>query len=64
MTKTEQCIELSEDYADRAANMGANYDEAYEQYLTRCINREENKVKQLWHTTFAIADDSKVMNFI
>jgi hypothetical protein len=45
MTKTDLCIKLSEDYADRAAKGGANYEDAYEHYLTRCLNREENDLK-------------------
>ena len=45
MTKTELCIKLSEDYADRAAKGGANYEDAYEHYLNRCLNREENDLK-------------------
>jgi len=46
MTTTEMCIKLAEDYADRATKGGANYDDAYEHYLTRCLNRDEKELKQ------------------
>lgn len=42
-------MKLAEDYADRAAKGGANYDDAYEHYLIRCLNRDtedlESQVK-------------------
>ena len=37
---------LSEDYADRAANNGANYDDSYNQYMGRCTNRDEKTLSQ------------------
>jgi len=64
MTKTEKCIELAEDYADRATNSSTNYDDAYEQYLKRCINREEEKVSQHWGTVFDIKIEKPILNFI
>jgi hypothetical protein len=45
LSKTEICIKLSEDYADRATKGGANYDDAYEHYLTRCLNRDEEELQ-------------------
>jgi hypothetical protein len=39
ITKTELCEALAEDYADRAAKNGANYDESYNHYLGRCLAR-------------------------
>ncbi len=42
-------MKLAEDYADRAAKGGANYDDAYKHYLVRCLNRDtedlESQVK-------------------
>lgn len=40
LTKEELCEALAEDYADRAANSGTNYDAAYTHYLTRCLARK------------------------
>jgi len=45
MTTTEMCIKLAEDYADRAAKGGANYDDAYDHYLLRCLNRDEEELQ-------------------
>jgi hypothetical protein len=64
MTKTEKCIELAEDYADRATSSSNNYDDAYEQYLKRCITREEDKVSQHWETVFNIKIEKPILNFI
>jgi len=46
MTKTEICIKLSEDYADRATRGGADYDTAYDHYLVRCLNRDEEELQK------------------
>jgi len=40
LTKEELCTALAEDYADRSAKGGANYDAAYKHYLTRCLARK------------------------
>jgi len=45
MNKEEICITLAEDYADRATKGGANYDESYQHYLSRCLNRNEDDLK-------------------
>jgi hypothetical protein len=45
MNKTEICIKLAEDYADRASKGGANYEESYDHYLARCLNRDEKDLK-------------------
>ena len=57
-------MELAEDYADRAANAGSDYDTAYEQYLQRCINREDNDVKRHWHSAFSIKFERPIFNLI
>jgi hypothetical protein len=44
MTKIEMCTELSNDYADRASRGGANYEDAYEHYLSRCLNRDTEEL--------------------
>jgi len=46
MNKTDICIKLAEDYADRATKGGSNYDDAYEHYLQRCLNRDEKELQQ------------------
>ncbi len=40
------CELLSEDYANRAANNGANYNDSFEQYMSRCIKRDEKTLNQ------------------
>ena len=41
MNKQEICEALAEDYADRVANTGGNYDDAFNHYLERCKKRDE-----------------------
>jgi len=41
MNKKELCEALAEDYADKVASKGGNYDDAYNHYLKRCKNRTE-----------------------
>ncbi len=64
MTKMEKCIELAEDYADRAASKGCDYDDSYEQYLIRCINREEENVSKQWGVVFRIKPNKPIFNFV
>jgi hypothetical protein len=45
LSKTELCIKLSEDYAERAARGGSDFNSAYEHYLTRCLNRDEEELQ-------------------
>ena len=45
MTKKELCEKLAEDYADRVARIGRNYDDAYEHYLERCLKRKDKELK-------------------
>ena len=46
MNKKLMCEKLSEDYADRASKGGANYDKSYDQYIERCMKREESEIKK------------------
>jgi hypothetical protein len=39
LTKEELCEALAEDYADRAARNGANYETSFAHYLKRCLAR-------------------------
>ena len=45
MTKEDMCEALAEDYADRVARVGSDYDDAYEHYLARCRTREASELK-------------------
>jgi len=44
LTKDELCEALAEDYADRAAKNGANYDVSYSHYLKRCLTRRTSEL--------------------
>ena len=44
MTKKELCRKLAEDYADRVAKIGRDYDDAYNLYLERCKKRKEREL--------------------
>ena len=46
MNRTDMCIKLSEDYADRAARGGANYDDSYSGYLARCSGRDTVELRK------------------
>lgn len=61
MNKKEICEALSEDYADRVANAGGNYDDAYNHYLERCNKRTE---KDLEHQLNVQGLDTSKVNFI
>lgn len=61
MNKKEICEALSEDYADRVANAGGNYDDAYNHYLARCEKRTE---KDLEHQFNVQGLDKLKINFI
>ncbi len=61
MNKTEICEVLSEDYADRVARAGGNYDDAYNHYLERCKNRNE---KDLEHQFNVQGLEKLKINFI
>ena len=50
MNKKEICEVLSEDYADRVARAGSNYDDAYNHYLERCKNRNEKDLLAQYKT--------------
>ncbi len=41
MNKKEACELLAEDYADKVANTGGNYTDAFNHYLERCKKRDE-----------------------
>ncbi len=41
MNKKKLCEALAEDYADKVASTGGNYDDAYNHYLERCKKRNE-----------------------
>jgi len=64
MTQLEKCIELSEDYADRAAHAGVNYDDAYAGYIGRCINRSEKVVTKEWRCVFNIKEYPAILNLL
>ena len=44
------CEALAEDYADKVAKSGGNYDDAYNQYLKRCENRNEKDLLSQYKT--------------
>ena len=46
LSKKELCIKLAEDYADRVARTGMNYDGAYEHYHERCLKRKEKELME------------------
>lgn len=46
MTKKELCKKLAEDYADRVARVGSNYNDAYKHYLERCLKRKEKELME------------------
>jgi len=46
ITKEELCEALAEDYADRAARNGTNYDESFKHYLERCLKRKEKDLME------------------
>jgi hypothetical protein len=46
LSKKELCIKLAEDYADRVARLGRNYEDAYEHYLERCLKRKEKELME------------------
>lgn len=45
MNKQQICEKLAEDYADRVAKAGRNYDDAYAHYFERCLQRKESELK-------------------
>ena len=46
LSKKELCIKLAEDYADRVARLGRNYEDAYKHYLERCLKRKEKELME------------------
>ena len=50
MNKKEICEALAEDYADKVANSGGNYDDAYNHYLERCRQRNEKDLMSQYKT--------------
>ena len=50
MTKQETCEALAEDYADKVALSGGNYDDAYNHYLERCKKRNEKDLLSQYKT--------------
>mgnify|MGYP003959695141 FL=1 len=50
MNKKSLCEALSEDYADKVARAGGNYDDAYNHYLERCKNRSEQDLLDQYKT--------------
>jgi hypothetical protein len=46
ITKEELCEALAEDYADRAAKNGANYETSFAHYLKRCLARRTVELMQ------------------
>ncbi len=61
MNKQELCEALAEDYADKVANTGGNYEDAFNHYLKRCMKREE---KDLEHQFNVQGLDKLKINFI
>jgi len=49
MDKKELCIKLAEDYADRVAKIGRDYDDAYNHYLERCKKRKERELLEQYN---------------
>ena len=50
MNKKEVCEALAEDYADKVAKSGGNYDDAYNHYLERCNTRNEKDLLSQYKT--------------
>jgi len=50
LSKKELCIKLAEDYADRVARTGMNYEDAYKHYLERCLKRKEKELMEQYKT--------------
>jgi hypothetical protein len=50
MNKKSLCETLSEDYADKVARAGGNYDDAYNHYLERCNTRNEKDLMSQYKT--------------
>lgn len=50
MNKKSLCEALSEDYADKVARAGGNYDDAYNHYLERCKHRSEKDLLDQYKT--------------
>ena len=50
LSKKELCIKLAEDYADRVARLGRNYEDAYKHYLERCLKRKEKELMEQYKT--------------
>ena len=46
LSKDELCEALAEDYADRAARNGLGYEDAFRQYLKRCMKRTKQDLMQ------------------
>lgn len=47
MDKEEMSVRLAEDYAEKAASKGRDYNDSYDHYLQRCLQRTtENLVQQ------------------
>ena len=55
------CELLAEDYADRAAMNGMNYDDAYDQYVGRCMTRSETDLN---HQIKVQGLKKKLSNFV
>ena len=51
MNKKSLCEALAEDYADKVAKSGGNYDDAYNHYLERCKNRSEKDLLDQYKTS-------------
>ena len=43
MDYLETCETKAEEYADRVAGTGVNYDDAYDHYLLKCIKEYKDK---------------------
>jgi hypothetical protein len=50
MNKKKLCEALAEDYAEKVARSGGNYDDAYNHYLERCTNRNEKDLLAQYKT--------------
>ena len=50
MNKKSLCEALSEEYADKVARAGGNYDDAYNHYLERCNTRNEKDLMSQYKT--------------
>ena len=44
MNKKKLCEALAEDYAERVAKAGGNFNTAYDHYLARCKKRKEQEL--------------------